>query len=253
MAALDCHGRITDRTVLHSLGWPAGHRLTIARPPAHSPLSHDPERRDPPAPDTWHTSPKWDGFRCLAFNTGGRVILQSRQERTLTRQFPEVVDAVGQLHAEVVLDGELVLWVDGRLNFDALQRRLTPPRQRRDRSPRASYVVFDVLAFGQIDLRSRPYTTRRSILELLLRGIAVPSGLVLTPMSTEQGVVEAWLANHSAAGIEGVVAKRRAQPYRSGRSGWRKIRTRRTLEAVVGGVIRSTRVVPLPGSGRSGR
>ena len=154
-----------------------------------------PTERSTPRPES--TSP------LLALSSAGRVILQSRQERTLTRHFPEVVDAVGQLRAEVVLDGELVLWRDGRLNFEALQRRLTPTRRTLNRSPDAPYVVFDVLAFGRVDLRSRPYKSRRSILELLLRGGIVPSGLVLAPMSTEHCVAQAWLINHSAAGIEG--------------------------------------------------
>jgi ATP-dependent DNA ligase len=189
------------------------------------------------APGTWAYEPKFDGFRCIAVSTAGRVILQSRQEKSLTRCFPEIVDAVGKLRTDIVLDGELVLWRHGRLDFEALQRRLTPRRGKR--SQQTSYVVFDVLACGDIDLRSHPYRSRRAILELLLRGAARPPGLVLTPMSTEPCVAQAWLVNHSEAGIEGVVAKRTTQPYRCGRSGWRKIRTRSTAEAVVGGVIGS--------------
>jgi hypothetical protein len=99
------------------------------------------------------------------------------------------------------------------------------------------FVVFDVLAYHRTDLRSRPYMRRRAVLEVMLRGGSVPAGLVLTPMSTEHAVAAAWLANHQDAGIEGVVAKWTTQPYRAGHRGWRKIRTRLTGEAVVGGVL----------------
>ncbi|HWM05237.1 MAG TPA: hypothetical protein VNP92_23100 [Actinophytocola sp.] len=191
------------------------------------------------APGAWAYEPKFDGFRCLALSSGGRVVLQSRQGRPLTRYFPEVVEAVRDLRADVVLDGELVLWRQGRLDFERLQRRLAGGRRAGVDAEDVCYVVFDVLAYARADLRSRAYGGRRAILEVVLRGGGVPAGLVLTPMSTEHAVAEAWLANHGDAGVEGVVAKRTAQPYRSGRRGWWKIRTRLTSEAVVGGVLGS--------------
>jgi ATP-dependent DNA ligase len=83
-----------------------------------------------------------------------------------------------------------------------------------------------------------PYRARRALLEDLL-GRQLPHGLVLMPATTDPAVARAWLINHSATGIEGVVAKRLDQPYRAGGRTWRKIRTRLTLEAVVGGVLGS--------------
>ena len=102
----------------------------------------------------------------------------------------------------------------------------------------ASYVVFDVLELAGTDLRRRPYLERRACLEDLL-GRQLPHGLVLMPVSTDPAVAEQWLINHSAAGIEGVVAKRCSQSYRPGKTKWHKIRTRVTAEAIVGGVLGS--------------
>lgn len=186
--------------------------------------------------DAWAYEPKFDGFRCIAYSAAGRVSLQSRQGKSLTRCFPEITDAISKLQHDLVLDGELVLWRNGRLDFSALQRRLTasPAGQRYP----AAYVVFDILAHKNTDLRIRPYTKRRRKLEKLQER-RLPDGLVLVPMATEAAVARGWLRNHSPAGIEGVVAKRINQTYRSGKTGWQKIRCRNTAEAIVGGVIGS--------------
>lgn len=183
--------------------------------------------------------PKWDGFRALGYHTGERVVLQSRQLRPLTRYFPEVAAALAELHAaSAVLDGEIVLWRNGKLDFTALQRRLHPAegraRQLAEQLP-ASYVVFDLLALDGEDLRRRPYWGRRQLLEALL-GRYLPTGLVLTPATTDPTVARAWLTGHTDAGIEGVVTKRLTGRYRSG-SGWTKTKARLTAEAVIGGVL----------------
>ena len=204
-------------------------------------------------PGEWSYEPKFDGFRCVAFACGERVMLQSRQQRSLTRYFPEIAAAVGALDVDVVLDGELVLWRDGRLDFAALQQRLHPAASRADalaRSMPVSYVIFDLLEVAGADLRRRPYLERRACLEDLL-GRQVPHGLVLMPASSDPAVARLWLINHSAAGIEGVVAKRCSHSYRPGKTTWQKVRTRVTAEAVVGGVLGSIKhpealVVGLP-------
>jgi ATP-dependent DNA ligase len=184
--------------------------------------------------------PKFDGFRCLAYRGRDRVVLQSRQQRPLGRYFPEIVDAVAQLDTSVVLDGELVLWREGRFDFTALQQRLHPAASRAGvlAALPASYVVFDVLALNHQDLRAQPYSARRAVLDDLL-GRQLPHGLVPVPAATDPAVARVWLTEHSAAGIEGVVAKRLDQPYRPGGRTWRKVRTRLTAEAVVGGVLGS--------------
>jgi ATP-dependent DNA ligase len=189
----------------------------------------------------WSYEAKFDGFRCLAHRRAERVALQSRQQRPLTRYFPEIVTALEQLDTAVVLDGELVLWREGRLDFAALQQRVHPADARARQlslARPASFVVFDLLALDHRDVRPLPYRARRALLEDLL-GRQLPHGLVLMPATTDPAVARAWLTQHSAAGIEGVVAKRRDQPYRAGGRTWRKIRTRLTTEAVVGGVLGS--------------
>jgi ATP-dependent DNA ligase len=157
-----------------------------------------------------------------------------------------------------VLDGELVLCHQGRLDFAALQLRIHPAESRAAalaRSIPASYVVFDALEVAGTDLRRRPYLERRSCLEALL-GRQLPHGLVLMPASNDPAVAKQWLINHGAAGIEGVVAKRCSQSYRPGKTKWHKVRTRATADAVVGGVLGSLQqpealVVGLPD--KSGR
>jgi ATP-dependent DNA ligase len=204
-------------------------------------------------PGEWSYEPKFDGFRCISFRSGERVRLQSRQQRPLTQYFPEIAAAVGGLDVDLVLDGEVVLWHEARLDFAALQLRLHPAESRAHalaRSMPASYVVFDMLELAGVDLRARPYLERRACLEDLL-GRQLPHGLVLMPVSSDPAVAEQWLINHSAAGIEGVVAKRSCQSYRPGKTKWHKVRTRVTAEAVVGGILGSLKqpealVVGLP-------
>jgi len=165
----------------------------------------------------------------------GKVALQSRQQRPLTRFFPEVVGALQeQLTDGVVLDGELVVCTGGRLNFAALQRRLRGARRSVVEAP-ACLVVFDTLAVGGADLRALPYAQRRELLADLLTQAAPP--LALVPMTTNQAGAQAWLTDHTAAGIEGVVVKHLKHAYRPARRTWQKVRTRVTAEAVVGGVI----------------
>ncbi|GAA0934153.1 ATP-dependent DNA ligase [Pseudonocardia zijingensis] len=183
--------------------------------------------------------PKWDGFRCLAFRTPERALLQSRQLRPLTRYFPEVAAGlVEQLPPGTVVDGELCIYRGGRLDFTALQRRIHPSAAhaaRRGELTPATLVAFDVLVSGGVDLRGRPYWARREHLELLLRDARPP--LALTPATRDLAAAQAWLAEHAAAGIEGVVVKDVRRGYRPSRTSWEKVRTRATVDAVVGGVL----------------
>ena len=105
--------------------------------------------------------PKFDGFRALAFCAPGAVVLQSRQQRPLTAAFPDVAAALAPFGDDgAVLDGEIVVWRAGRLDFAALQDRLrSGPARVRDLATAApaAYVVFDLLASDGEDLRDRPY------------------------------------------------------------------------------------------------
>ncbi|GAA2884048.1 hypothetical protein GCM10010472_47670 [Pseudonocardia halophobica] len=132
-----------------------------------------------------------------------------------------------------------MVWQQGRLDFAALQERLQPSTAGAGRlaaATPAAYVVFDLLARQGTDLRPLPWAERHRRLEELL-GARLPHGLVLMPTSADPAVGRLWMREHTASGIEGVVAKRVDQPYRAGARGWRKVKTRLSAEAVVGGVL----------------
>jgi ATP-dependent DNA ligase len=116
-----------------------------------------------PVGERWSYEPKFAGFRCIALRHD-RVQLQSRQLRPLTSAFPDVVDAASVLPVGTVVDGELVVMIDGRVDFTALQRRATT---RWVEAP-AMLAVFDLLARRGDDLRPLPYRERRARLEQLL-------------------------------------------------------------------------------------
>jgi ATP-dependent DNA ligase len=179
--------------------------------------------------------PKWDGFRCLTSCAGEQVALTSRNARELTRYFPEVVEAVRPL-GDVVLDGELVVHVDGRTSFPALMARLHPAASRVERLARetpATYVAFDVLAVDGTDVTGEPFAARRDRLAALLAGRAAP---VLTPQTDDPGVAERWLRAAAGSGIDGVVAKPQDLRYEPGRRSMTKVKLTRTADCVVAGL-----------------
>ncbi|MCW2733476.1 MAG: dependent ligase, partial [Mycobacterium sp.] len=118
--------------------------------------------------------PKWDGFRSICFRDGDEVELGSRNERPLTRYFPELVAAVtAELPERCVIDGEIVIAGDRGLDFETLQLRLHPAASRvrmlAERTP-ASFIAFDLLALGDDDYTGRPFTERRAALVEALAG-----------------------------------------------------------------------------------
>jgi ATP-dependent DNA ligase len=134
-----------------------------------------------------------------------------------------------------------VLWTEGRIDFAALQRRLYPGASRAQQlsvEMPAAYVAFDLLAVDGTDIRPKPYSARRALLEALLAR-QLPHGPVLMPMTTDFAAARAWMLLRASAGVEGVVAKRLDHPYRANGRTWMKIRTRMTAEAIIGGVLGS--------------
>lgn len=191
------------------------------------------DARELPVGDRYAYEPKLDGVRCVAFQgIDRRAILQSQDQRSLTSRFQDVADAVRQLvPAGTVLDGELVVLNDGRPDFVALQHRMVCTVD----TPSAHFVAFDVLSDRGRDVRGRRYLERRARLEDLVG--AGSAGVGLIPMTTEYRAAKAWLAEHTEAGIEGVVAKRVNHRYipRTPRA-WTKVRNSTTAAAIVGGV-----------------
>lgn len=181
--------------------------------------------------------PKWDGFRCVVFKDGDAVILGSRNERPLTRYFPEVVVAIAaNLPEQCVLDGEIVIAGPSGLEFDALLNRIHPADSRVRKlaiETPASFVAFDLLALGSEDFRSRPLGERRAALTEALATVSPP--VYVTPATTSSDVARDWFSRFEGAGLDGVIAKSLDGEYQEGRRGWTKVKHERTADCVVGG------------------
>jgi ATP-dependent DNA ligase len=190
-----------------------------------------------PDGDGWQFEPKWDGFRCLARRDGAEVTLTSKSGKPLARYFPEVVDTLSRLKAnQFLLDGELIIPVRDALSFEALQLRLHPAESRVRRLSKetpAELMVFDLLELDGKSLVARPLTERRELLEKFFRKNAVP-GLDLSPVTREREVALDWL-ERSGGALDGVIAKRVGQDYRSGERAMIKVKQIRTADCVVGG------------------
>ena len=189
----------------------------------------------------WQYEPKWDGFRCLAFRDGDEIELQSKAGLPLARYFPEMVAVLAALPARrFVLDGELVIPIDGRLSFNDLQLRLHPAesRVRKLSAERpAMMIAFDLLVDERgHDLTGKPLSERRRRLEeFFARYVDTPS-MRLSPAARNLNEARKWLRTMGGS-LDGVIAKRLDAPYESGlRSGvMQKIKDLRTADCVVGG------------------
>jgi ATP-dependent DNA ligase len=181
--------------------------------------------------------PKWDGFRCIVFRDGDDVELGSRNERPLTRYFPEVVDAVrANLPKRCVVDGELIVVQGDRLDFDSLQLRLHPAESRVRKLATelpASFVAFDLLAEGDKSLMETGFSERRARLEQLLAKTKPP--VHMTPATDDVTLARGWFDEFEGAGLDGIVAKPRDLPYRPDERLMRKIKHARTADCVVAG------------------
>lgn len=181
--------------------------------------------------------PKWDGFRCVVFRDGADVELGSRNDRPLTRYFPELVELLRDaLPQRCVVDGEVVVVTGAGLDFDALQLRLHPAASRVRKlaaETPASFVAFDLLALDDRDLTEEPFSTRRSLLEGVLdRRLA---RVHLTPLTADADVAEDWFTRFEGAGFDGVMAKPLDLPYQQDKRVMWKVKHERTADCVVAG------------------
>jgi ATP-dependent DNA ligase len=181
--------------------------------------------------------PKWDGFRCIVFRDGDEVELGSRNEKPLTRYFPDVVEAVRrELPERCVVDGEIVIAGGAGLDFEALLQRIHPADSRvrmlAETTP-ASFVAFDLLAIGDESLLDVPQGERRRRLEQALGG-AGPS-VHLTPVTGDAALAREWFTLFEGAGLDGVIAKPVDQPYAPDKRVMQKVKHARTADCVVGG------------------
>ncbi|MFH5823287.1 ATP-dependent DNA ligase [Georgenia sp. AZ-5] len=191
----------------------------------------------PEIPDLGHTEPKWDGFRTIVFRDGDEVVLGSRNERPMTRYFPELVESIkASTPPRCVIDGEIVVVSGDRLDFDALQQRIHPATSRvkllAGQTP-ASFVGFDLLALGDDDLMRRPFSERRSRLVDALAGAADP--VFVTPATADLAVAQEWFTQFEGAGLDGVVAKPLQGTYQPNKRTMFKIKHERTADCVVAG------------------
>jgi ATP-dependent DNA ligase len=192
-----------------------------------------------PTGDVWQFEPKWDGFRAIAFRDGDEIALQSKAGQPLARYFPEVVEALRGLEArQFVLDGEIVVPVGGRLSFDDLLQRIHPAASRVKKLSEATpahYFVFDLLYAKGTLLTDQPIEARRARLEELFASVDHEL-LQLSPATTDRKLAGEWFDKFSAAGLDGVMAKRLGEPYHSGdREGMVKVKHLKTADCVVGG------------------
>jgi ATP-dependent DNA ligase len=185
----------------------------------------------------WIFEPKWDGFRALVFRDGDEILIQSREEKSLNRYFPELFEPLrSQLPARCVLDGEIVVANDDALDFDALQLRIHPAASRvklLSKQIPASIVFFDLLCEGDRDLRGVAFQERRRMLESLLSSAAPP--LHLTPATTERSTAADWFRRFEGAGFDGVIAKPAYGTYEPNKRVMLKIKHERECDCVVAG------------------
>ena len=190
----------------------------------------------PPAGEMLY-EPKWDGFRCIVFRDGDEVELGSRNEKPLTRYFPDVEDSVrARLPRRCVVDGEIVVAGPDGLDFDALLQRIHPAQSRVRKlaaETPASLVAFDLLALDDADLRPIAFEDRRSELERALAGVSTP--VHLTPATADRAVAVDWFDRFEGAGLDGVVAKPAKLAYRPGERAMVKVKHERTADCVVAG------------------
>ncbi|GLY13060.1 ATP-dependent DNA ligase [Kineosporia sp. NBRC 101677] len=191
----------------------------------------------PKIPDVGHVEPKWDGFRTIVFRDGDEVELGSRNEKPMTRYFPELVEALRQnLPPRCVVDGEIVTIVGDRLQFEVLQQRIHPAASRiqllSEQTP-ASFIAFDLLALGDENLMEQPFSQRRARLVEALSAAKAP--VYCTPATTDLDTGQEWFGMFEGAGLDGVVAKPLDGPYEPNQRSMFKIKHARTADCVVAG------------------
>jgi ATP-dependent DNA ligase len=206
-----------------------------------------------PAKGDYLFEPKWDGFRCLVFRSGKKVLLQSKAGQPLGRYFPELLEALAKLPAsQFVLDGEIVIFISASvreverdvLSFDDLLLRVHPAESRIRKlsaSTPATLMCFDLLVDQNgKDLTGLPLTQRREKLEKFFRNIPSAGMIRLSPASLERSQAQKWMRELASMGLDGIIAKQLNQPYHSGdRTAMVKIKRIRSADCVVGGFRRA--------------
>ncbi|MFC7488566.1 ATP-dependent DNA ligase [Knoellia sp. CPCC 206453] len=183
--------------------------------------------------------PKWDGFRSIIYRSGDQVEIGSRNEKPMTRYFPDVVEAVrANFPDKCVVDGEIILIRPGedRLDFELLQQRIHPAASRVKKlaaETPASFVAFDLLALGERDLTGEPFEVRRAELEKAFASVEAP--IHLTPATRDVDVAKGWFQQFEGAGLDGVMVKPLDGAYEQDKRTMHKYKHERTADCVVAG------------------
>ena len=190
-----------------------------------------------PQGDHWLFEPKWDGFRALVFRDRDEILIQSRDQKSLNRYFPELLQPLQRyLPDRCVLDGEIVIASSGALDFEALQLRIHPAASRvktlSQQTP-ASMVFFDLLCEGDENLISAHFEDRRARLEAILSAAAAP--LHLTPITHDRDVASDWFRRFEGAGLDGVMVKAGAGAYEPDKRVMFKVKHERDCDCIVAG------------------
>jgi ATP-dependent DNA ligase len=205
--------------------------------PVMPPVSPMLAKAVPAIPPGASYEPKWDGFRSICFRDGDDVELGSRNERPMTRYFPELVAALqAELPPRCVVDGEIVIATDTGLDFEALQQRIHPAESRvrmlSEKTP-ASFIAFDLLALGDDDYTGRRFAERRAALERALADAG--RSVHLTPTTTDVDEAQRWFTEFEGAGLDGVIAKPLDITYQQDKRVMFKIKHTRTADCVLAG------------------
>ncbi|MEO3812213.1 ATP-dependent DNA ligase [Sphaerisporangium sp. B11E5] len=218
------------------------------RPPV-APMLAKPIKALPPQDGNLLYEPKWDGFRCVVFRDGDEVYLGSRNERPFTRYFPELVEAVRrELPERCVVDGEIVVRKGQALDFDTLQNRIHPAKSRvlllSEQTP-ASFIGFDLLATGDLNLMDAPFSERRARLVDVMA--AAGDRVRLTPVTDIDERAHEWFEMFEGAGLDGIIVKPTDKPYEPDKRTMFKVKHERTADVVVCG-YREHKTGPIVGS-----
>lgn len=211
---------------LEGVDWPVS--VALAQPVQALPVAHG-----------LYYEPKFDGHRLVLWRLEETVRLQTRSGRDATAVWMDLAVAGMQLPAGVVLDGEAIVYVQGRIDFGAAQSRAnsTPARARllAERHP-AHYAVFDVLAAPEHgDVRGWSYVRRRALLEHLLEEYGMGPTIQAVPTTTDPVLARTWYDTLQSQGVEGLMIKVGASTYKGGSRQWQKLRHTETVDAAVVG------------------
>ncbi len=181
--------------------------------------------------------PKWDGFRCIVFRDGDEVVMGSRNEKPLNRYFPEMIEPfLANLPNRCVVDGELIVAIDGKLDFDALGQRIHPADSRvnmlAEKTP-ADFVAFDLLALDDDSYLERPFSERRIELEKVAKNFKSPVHLAPATNDPEEAIE--WFNTTEGAGLDGLIIKPLDAPYAFNKRTQFKLKHVRTADCVVAG------------------